>query len=80
MEICWGGPSPGAGKSSEVPELKFTKLRIMGLSMKAKGLVKENLFHPMYVELGALSHSDQPWDLVSEHGLGTKMTQPWIPT
>lgn len=75
MDICGGGPS--GGKSNEVPELKFTKLR-MGLSMKIEELARENLFCPVCVELGTL-YNDQLWELVSEHGLETKMAQPWIP-
>lgn len=68
METCWDGPSPRAGRSSEVLELEFTKLK-MGLGMKTKGLVRESLLCPTCVEVGALVHSGHPWDLVSEHEL-----------
>lgn len=52
--------------------MEFTKLR-MGLGMKTKGLVRENLLCPTCVEVGVFYHSRHLWDLVSEHGLQTNM-------
>lgn len=75
-EIYRGGPSLGSGKSNEAPELELTRLK-MGLSMKIKGSVKENLLWLNVCTAGS-PHPGQLWDMMSEHG--PRELQSWIPT